>query len=88
MNRIVEHNYGADADGNRGITQIFCELTEEDTPEIESQIIEYMQATRELPDEKFSVCLIDPVTENDVHMEINPFEYICEEECQTYLTEE
>ena len=78
----------SDIDGNRGITAVFYELTAEDSPEIESQIIEYIEATGELPDESFTVHLIDPVSEEDIYMEVNPFEYISEVECQTYLIEE
>ena len=88
MNRIVEHDHMSDIDGNRGITAVFYELTAEDSPEIEAQIIEYIEATGELPDNSFTVHLIDPITEDDIYLEVNPFEYICEEECQTYITEE
>lgn len=88
MNRIVEYDHMSDIDGNRGITAVFYELTAEDAPEIESQIIEYIEATGELPDNSFTVHLIDPITEDDIYLEVDPFEYICEEECQTYITEE
>ena len=88
MRRIVEYDYMADIDGNRGITAVFYELTAEDSPEIKSQIIEYIESTGELPDNSFTIHLIDPVTEEDIYLEVNPYEYICEEECQTYITEE
>ena len=78
----------SDIDGNRGITAVFYELDDSDTPEIESQIIEYIEATGELPEELFTVHLIDPVSEEDIYLEVNPYEYICEEECQTYIIEE
>ena len=88
MRRIVEYDYMSDIDGNRGITAVFYELDDSDTPEIDSQIIKYIESTGELPEELFTVHLIDPVSEEDIYLEINPFEYVCEEECQTYLTEE
>ena len=53
MTRQVDNNYGADADGNRGTTAIFYELDDSDTPEIISQIIEYIESTGELPDNPF-----------------------------------
>ena len=85
MNRIVEHNYGADADNNRGITKVYYELDEEDIPEIKSQIIEYLESTEKLPDSEFTVYLIDPVTEKDVILDINPFEYISKDKCQEII---
>ena len=80
MTRQVESNYGADADGNRGTEAIFYELDDSDTPEIISQIIEYIESTGELPDNPFTVRLIDPVSEDDVDFEINPADYLSEQE--------
>ena len=80
MIRQVDNNYGADADGNRGIPAIFYELDDSDTPEIISQIIEYIESTGELPDDNFTVRLIDPVSEDDVDFEINPADYLSEQE--------
>ena len=80
MIRQVDNNYGADADGNRGITAIFYELDDSDEPEIISQIIEYIESTGELPDNYFTVRLIDPVSEDDVDFEINPVDYLSEQE--------
>ena len=87
MHRVVDTDYGADADGNRGIIATFYELTDEDSPEIVSQIIEYIQSSGELPSTTFEVQLIDPVTEHDVTFDINPFDYISEAECLTYIEE-
>ena len=88
MRRIVEYDYMSDIDGNRGITAVFYELDDSDTPEIDSQIIKYIESTGELPEELFTVHLIDPVSEEDIYLEINPFEYISKEECQTYIIKE
>jgi len=76
----VDNNYGADADGNRGTLAVFYELDDSDTPEIEAQIIEYIESTGELPDNQFTVRLIDPVSENDVDFEVNPSDYLSEQE--------
>ena len=85
MNRIVEPNYRADADGNRGIVQVFFEVDDDDVPEIKSQIIEYLESTEKLPDSEFTIYLIDPVTEKDVILDINPFEYISKDKCQEII---
>ena len=85
MTRQVESNYGADADGNRGIPAIFYELDDSDEPEIISQIIEYIESTGELPDNPFTVRLIDPVSEDDVEFEINPEDYLSEQEQLLYI---
>lgn len=85
MTRQVDNNYGADADGNRGATAIFYELDDSDTPEIISQIIEYIESTGEFPDNQFTVRLIDPVSEDDVDFEINPVDYLSEKEQLLYI---
>ena len=43
MIRIIELNYGADADGNRGICMEFYELESSDVHEIERQIGEAIE---------------------------------------------
>ena len=85
MIRQVDNNYGADADGNRGTSAIFYELDDSDTPEIISQIIEYIESTGELPDDNFTVRLIDPVSEDDVDFEINPADYLSNEQMSNIL---
>ena len=85
MTREVDNNYGADADGNRGTPAIFYELDDTDTPEIISQIIEYIESTGELPDKVFTVRLIDPISEDDVDFEINPFDYLSNEQMSHIL---
>ena len=85
MIQQVDNNYGADADGNRGATVIFYELDDSDEPEIISQIIEYIESTGELPDNPFTVRLIDPVSDDDVDFEINPADYLSEQEQLLYI---
>lgn len=38
MKTTIDRNYGADADGNRGITVYEYEIEESDRPEIEKQV--------------------------------------------------
>ena len=85
MIRQVDNNYGADTDGNRGTSVIFYELDDSDTPEIISQIIEYIESTGELPDNHFTVRLIDPISEDDVDFEINPADYLSNEQMLNIL---
>lgn len=85
MIRQVDNNYGADADGNRGTTAIFYELDDSDEPEIISQIIEYIESTGEFANNPFTVRLIDPISEDDVDFEINPADYLSEQEQLLYI---
>ena len=85
MIRQVDNNYGADADGNRGIPAIFYELDDSDEPEIISQIIEYIESTGEFADNPFTVRLIDPISEDDVDFEINPVDYLSNEQMTNIL---
>jgi len=81
-------NYGSDADGNRGRYTKMYELDKDNTHEIVDQIIEYIQATNELPSNPFIVHLITPDTDDDIEFEINPSAYLSKDKCETYLTEE
>jgi len=81
-------NYGSDRDGNRGRYIKMYELDKDDEPEIQSQIIEYIQSTEDLPSNPFTVHLITPDTNDDIEFEIDPSEYLSKDECETYLTEE
>jgi len=77
--------YGSDADGNRGVLIKWHELDKDDKPGIQSQIIEYIQSTGELPDNNFTVYLIDPHSEDTIEFNINPFDYICKSDALEYL---
>lgn len=79
MHKVTDQFYGADADGNRGTPVSFYELDESDTPEIVSQIIEYIESSGELPPTEFTVHLIDPITEEDISLDININDYMTEE---------
>lgn len=77
MRRIVDTAYGADADGNRGITVVDYEIEVEDEPEIREQVQQYLDECSEDndPDDTLEVVLFDPVTEKDVYLEINIKDY-------------
>jgi hypothetical protein len=87
MIRTVDEAYGTDADGNRGVTAISYELSDDDTPEIESQITEFIESTGELPEKPLIVRLIDPITAEDVEFEVDPFYYIPKVKMETYIKE-
>jgi hypothetical protein len=76
MHSYTEHNYEADADGNRGRTVKFYELDEEDTPEIITQLTEFIESTGEEPPNPFTVHLITPDTDDDIEFDIDPSTYI------------
>ena len=85
MHKVTEQFYGADADGNRGTPVSFYELDPSDSLEIVSQIIEFIEASGELPQTEFTVHLIDPVIENDVSMDINPFDYMSSQQMLEHI---
>lgn len=87
MHKVTDRYYGADADGNRGTPVSFYELDDSDTPEIVDQIIEFIESTGELPQTEFTVHLIDPVTDEDVSLDINPFDYLTEQEMLNHIEE-
>ena len=87
MHKVTDQFYGADADGNRGAQVSFYELDPSDSLEIVSQIIEFIEASGELPQTEFTVHLIDPVTEEDVSMDINPFDYMSSQQMLEYIEE-
>ena len=78
MRRIVDTAYGADADGNRGITVVDYEIEAEDEPEIREQVREYLDECSEGndPDDTLEVVLFDPVTDEEVYFTIRIKDYI------------
>lgn len=77
MRRIVDTAYGADADGNRGITLVSYEIEAEDEPQIREQVQEYVSSLNEDedPDETIEVALIDPVTDEDIYFTVRVKDY-------------
>lgn len=79
MRRIVDTAYGADADGNRGITVVDYEIDSDDECEIREQVQEYLEAFRneaEDPGEDLEIVLFDPVTDEEVYFTIRVKDYV------------
>lgn len=78
MRRIVDTAYGADADGNKGVTRISYEIEAEDEPQIREQIREYLDTWGETPDpdEEIEVVLFDPVTDEGVYFTVRTKDYV------------
>ena len=78
MRRIVDTAYGADADGNRGITVVDYEIDSDDECEIREQVQEYLDECGEDndPDSELEIVLFDPVTDEEVYFTIRVKDYI------------
>ena len=78
MRRIVDTAYGADADGNRGITVFYYEIDSDDKIKIKEQILEYLDTWGETPDpdEELEVVLFDPVTDEGVYFTVRTKDYV------------
>lgn len=78
MRRIVDTAYGADADGNRGVTRISYEIEAEDEPQIKEQVQEYLDECGEDndPDSELEIVLFDPVTDEEVYFTIRIKDYV------------
>ena len=78
MRRTVDTAYGADADGNRGITVVDYEIEAEDEPEIREQVREYLDECSEDndPDDTLEVVLFDPVTDEEVYFTVRVKDYV------------
>ena len=79
MRRIVDTAYGADADGNRGVTVVDYEIEAEDEPEIREQVREYLDECGredEDPDGELEVVLFDPVTDEEVYFTVRVKDYV------------
>ena len=85
MYKFIDFYYGADADGNRSMPLVSYIIEPSDTEQIQRQIMEYMDNSREAPPEEFMISLIEPVSEEQVELEINPFEYLSKQDCINYL---
>ena len=77
MLRIVDTAYGADADGNRGVTRVSYEIEAEDEQEIRDQVQEYHDECSEDndPDDTLEIVLFDPVTDEEVYFTIRVKDY-------------
>lgn len=86
MYKLIDNSYGADADGNRSVALTSYVIEPSDTEEIQRQIMQSIDDSYEVPSNPFTVSLIEPVSEEQVDLEINPFEYFSEQDCTNYLT--
>jgi hypothetical protein len=89
MNHYRERNYGADADGNRGIDMSFFELTQSDEPEVKELILEQLQGVyfEDIPEE-VTITMIHPYTEYDVDFDVEPLMYFSKSELKELLGSE
>ena len=87
MYKFVEHCYGADSewDCNYTMPLVSYIIEPSDKEQIQQQILEAMDASGELPSDPFTISLIEPVSEEQVELTINPFEYLTKEDCMNYL---
>lgn len=86
MYKFIDSYYRADADSNRSIPLISYMIEPSDTEQIQRQIIQSMDDSGELPTNPFTVSLIEPISEEQIELEINPFEYFSKQECISYLS--
>ena len=85
MYKFIDSYYGADADGNRSMPLVSYVIEPSDTEQIQRQIMEHMGDSGKLPSNPFTISLIEPITEEQVDLEVNPFEYLSEQDCRNYL---
>ncbi len=78
MRRIVDTAYGADVDGNRGVTVVDYEIEAKDEPEIREQVQQYLDECSEDndPDDTLEVVLFDPVTDEEVYFTVRVKDYV------------
>ena len=78
MRRVVDTAYGADADGNRGVTRVSYEIEAEDEPQIKEQVQEYVSSLNEDedPDDTVEVVLIDSINEEEVYFTVRVKDYV------------
>lgn len=87
MYKFVEHCYGADSewDCNYTMPLVSYIIEPSDKEQIQRQILEAMDASGELPSDPFTISLIEPISEGQVELTINPFKYLTKEDCMNYL---
>ena len=78
MRRIVDTAYGADADGNRGITVVDYEIDSDDECKIREQVAEYIDTCGEPndPSDELEIVLFDPVTDEEVYFTVRVKDYV------------
>ena len=86
MYKFIDYHYGEDADGNRSMPLVSFIIEESDILQIQQQLMGAMGDSGELPSNPFTISLIEPVSEEQVELTINPFEYLSEQDCRNYLS--
>jgi hypothetical protein len=71
--------------GEPGLTSY--ELEVDDAPEVVVQIFQYIEEFLALPENPFTVSLIEPISEQQVDIEVNPFKYLTKRHCNKCLTQ-
>lgn len=73
----IDNNYGADADGNRGIKVYEYEIEESDREDITHQLEDALNYGHiDERDTTYTITLICPYNENDVEFEVNIKDYL------------
>ena len=67
MHKVTEHFYGADADGNRGVTVYHAELEPSDKDWVMAQILENYDEDIEF----YTVFGYDPISDVEIEFEVN-----------------
>lgn len=62
------------------------EVEESDEPEIMRQIVNHIDDCLELPSNPFPASLIEPISEQQVEVNVDPFEYVSETFCKIYIS--
>lgn len=77
MKVTIDNNYGADADGNRGIKVYEYEIEPSDRDDIAEQLVEALdEGIIDESDSVFTVSLRCPYTEEMIGIEVNIREYL------------
>ena len=61
-------------------------IEESDTEQIQRQILQAIEDSTDLPSNPLTISLIEPVSEEQVELSINPFNYLTEDDCRNYLS--
>lgn len=76
MKTWIERNYGADADGNRGITYREYELEPSDFEEVQRKVLaQLLDYADDIP-EKLTITMPCPVTDDDIKFDVYVKDYI------------
>lgn len=61
-------------------------IEESDTEQIQRQILQAIEDSTDLPSNPLTISFIEPVSEEQVELSINPFNYLTEDDCRNYLS--